>query len=88
MDRMFDIEFDQLALLSKAPAKAQDEGGPGHEGEEGSCSRSEQVWTIPYPTHVYGKWVSLEAESDLNHGLRNLHQLVLSTAAAAGALSY
>ena len=29
MDRMFDIEFDKLELLSKAAAKAQDEGGPG-----------------------------------------------------------
>ena len=71
----------------KAPAKAQDEGGPGHEGEEGSCSLSEQVWTRPYPTHVYGKWESLEAESDFNQRSRNFHQLVLSTRAATGALS-
>ena len=76
MDKRFGGEFDLVEILSKKAAEAQKE--------------TDQAMARLHRTRNGDRALAAafdEAENDVNHGLRTLHQLVESTAGAAGALS-
>ena len=76
IDQKFDVEFDQLEVLAEKAAEAQ------REAERGTA----QLIGTRSACRTLAKSFD-EAMAELNEGVREIHQLVASTAAATGALS-